>query len=272
MENISRYIKHYLLEIRKDCPSFDESENVCNREGGCVCLKTSEILANIRSLIPEEYRNTNLFTFNGKVGNKRVLPGNKAAEVRGNLWDYMYKGEIDPSIDNLSRNQMNALSVLDQRFKKGSNLVIHGDQKSLQGNSSSPSFIMKQEPKGKTLLASAVMIDAIWRRSSPNSIARTYDWISFLRLRQGLKKNAEYVHEAQDADWLVIDDICKIEKSNSAGWTKETLDDFIISRSDEGKPTILVFDFDVEKVSLADVMGSGIAKIVESGNTYRVKV
>lgn len=272
MENISRYINHYLLEIRKDCPSFDVGERDCQREGGCACMKTSEILANIRSLIPEDYRSTNLFTFNGKVGNKRVLSGNKAAEVRSALWDYMYKGKIDPSLDNLTRQQMNDLSVLDERFRKGSSLVIHGDQKSLRESSGNASFIMKQEPKGKTLLASSVMIDAIWRRVSPNNIARTYDWISFLRLRQGLKKDADYVWDAQDSDWLVIDDICKIDKGNAASWTKETLDDFIVSRSAEGKPTILVFDFDVEKVSLADTMGPGIAKIVESGNTYRVKV
>lgn len=272
MENISSYIKHYLLEIRKDCPSFNADSTDCEREGGCVCLKTSEILANIRSLIPEEYRNVNLFTFNGKIGNKRVLSGNKAAEVRNDLWKYMYNGEMDPSLNNLSRTQMNELSVLDERFRKGSNLVIHGDQKSLKGSENSTSFIMKQEPKGKTLLASAVMIDAIWRRVSPNNTARTYDWISFLRLRQGLKKNAEYVRDAQDSDWLVIDDICKIDKGNAASWTKETLDDFVVSRSAENKPTILVFDFDVEKVSLADAMGSGIAKIVESGNTYRIKV
>jgi DNA replication protein DnaC len=90
-------------------------------------------------------------------------------------------------------------------------------------------------------------------------------------LRQALKKGRD-LNDVQEADWLVIDDICKIEKSNSSSWTKETIDDFVTSRSHDGKPTILIFDFDVDKVSLSDTMGTGIAKIVESSNTYRIKV
>lgn len=273
MEDISSYIKHYLKQIRTDCPAFDEDNSECQRKGGCVCYKTSEILANIRSIIPEEYRNSSIFSYTGKVGNKRIVDVREAHRIRSQLWSYMYAGEFPVDKQRMTRGELNALSVLDERFKKGSSLIIHGDQKSIEdreeGNST---FKIKREPKGKTLLASCVMIDAIWRRMSSQNMARTYDWISFLMLRQSLKRGDSDVQDALDADWLVIDDICKIDKGNASSWTKEIVDDFIISRSSEGKPTILVFDFDVTRVSLDEAMGSGISKIVESQNTYKIKV
>lgn len=274
MEDISKYIKHYLKKIRPECPAFDSDNSECKRHGGCVCYKTSEILANIRSVIPEEYRNANIFSYTGKVGNKRIIDVREAHRIRSQLWSYLYEGELPVDKQRMTRGELNALSVLDERFKKGSSLVIHGDQKSIENNNNdgSSTFKIKREPKGKTLLASCVMIDAIWRRMSSKNIARTYDWISFLMLRQSLKRGDSCVQDALEADWLVIDDICKIDKSNSASWTKEIVDDFIISRSSDGKPTILIFDFDVTKISLDDAMGNGIAKIVESQNTYKIKV
>lgn len=274
MEDISSYIKHYLKQLRPECPTFDSEDSQCQRQGGCVCYKTAEILANIRSIIPEEYRNANIFSYTGKVQDKRIIDVREAHRIRQELWSYMYEGTFPLDKQDMSRSELNLASVLDERFKKGTSLIIHGDQKSIEDNAQVgfSNFKVKREPKGKTLLASCVMIDAIWRRMSSRNIARTYDWISFLRLRQGLKRYDSYVHDALDADWLVIDDICKIEKGNASSWTKETVDDFIVSRSAEGKPTILVFDFDVTKVSLSEVMGTGIAKIVESQNTYKIKV
>jgi hypothetical protein len=275
MEDISEYIKHHLIQLRPSCPSYNATNLECTRSGGCVCYKTAEVFANIRSLIPQEYRNATIYDYTGRAkgSKKRVLTANEAVNIRNQLWGYMYEGEMDQSVTSMKRSELNERSILDTRFRKGTNLVIHGDQKSIKSSEGyeHASFAYSREPKGKTLLASCVMIDAIWRRTSAQNQARTYDWISFLQLRQALKKGRD-LSDAQDADWLVIDDICKIEKSNSSSWTKETIDDFITSRSHDGKPTILIFDFDVDKVSLSDTMGTGIAKIVESSNTYRIKV
>lgn len=273
MEDISKYIKHYIKQIRAECPTFDEVNSECVREGGCVCYKTAEILANIRAIVPEEYRSANVFSYTGKVGNKRIIEVREAHRIRSQLWSYLYKGDCPIEKQAMARAELNAMSVLDERFKRGTSLVIHGEQKSFEdGKDGYSTFKIKREPKGKTLLASCVMIDAIWRRISANNIARTYDWISFLQLRQGLKKNEPYIQDVQDSDWLVVDDICKIDKGNASSWTKETVDDFIVSRAAEGKPTVMVFDFDVTAVSLSEVMGTGIAKIVESSKTYKIKV
>lgn len=274
MEDISKYLKHYLGQYRHSCPKYDTAEKECNRQGGCVCYKHAEILSTIRTLIPQEYRTANIFSFDGKTpdGN-RVITRQAAEEIRRQLWGYLYRGEYQTSLGpDTPRSHLNALSILDNRFKQGTNLAIHGDQKKYNKRTTENLLSVKREPKGKTLLASVVMIDAIWRRISPNNIARTYDRISFLRLRQGLKRKDEYVQDAQDADWLIIDDICMMEKSSSSSWTKETLDDFVITRMAERKPTIFVFDFDITNAPLSDALGMGIAKVVDSHNTYKIHV
>lgn len=273
MEEISLSIKHYLKGIREGCPSFDEEQRECLREGGCACYKTAEIMATIRALIPEEYRNSNLFSYDGYLeGKKRVIEPKDVTRIKTEMWQYLYKTPFNLTIENMTRSELNRVSALDARFKKGCSLVIHGEQKQMKDASEYTRMRTIREPKGKTLLASIVLMDAIWRRTSPDNIARTYDWVSFLQLRQDLKKSDRSVYDYEDADWLVIDDICQIERGNAAAWTRETLDDFMVSRHSQGKPTILVFDFDVNNVSLSDVMGSGIAKIVESHNTTRIRV
>lgn len=266
--------------MRANCPSFCAETADCKRQGGCACVKTAEIFATIKSLIPDEYIKSNIFSFDGCIvdayGKKqRVIKASEVERVRRSMWAFLYKTEYDNSQSNLSRSEINEISALDERFKQGSNVIIHGDQKKAQNSNDDTSFskiILKKQPMGKTLLASVILMDAIWRRVSPQNKARTYDRISFLQLRQALKRQEDIISDLENADWLVIDDICKIEQSNSATWTKETLDDFLMTRFLDKKPTILVFDFDIEKVSLHEIMGMSIAKIAESQNTFKIKV
>lgn len=272
MRDLSKEILHYSRKFSADCPQYAGEQN-CKREGGCVCAKYGEIYALIHSLIKPEYRKLSINSFTGTLPDgTRVIEPTKVKEIRKKLWTYLY-GEAEMK-SGLDRKQLNQFSVLDKRFKDGTNLIIHGE--SHQTEKDGGFYVRKHVPMGKTLLASIVLIDAIYRRAYSTNKAMTYDWISFLQLRQLLKqKDSDLLIETQEADWLVIDDLDLIDRgdhSRASAWTKEMFDAFLIERIESRKPTIMVCNFDVTKVTLEEKMGAAFEKIVSSSNTHILKV
>jgi hypothetical protein len=272
MRDLSKEILYYSNKFSSDCPQY-EGEKTCKREGGCVCAKYGEIYALIHSLIKPEYRKSNFYDFTGKLSDDaKTKVVSNASDIRKKLWTYLY-GDADIKA-GLDRKHLNQLSVLDKRFVDGSSLIIHGDSQHTEKDGGF--YVRRHVPMGKTLLASIVMVDAIYRRAYPTNRAMTYDWISFLQLRQMLKqKENDQLSETQEADWLVIDDLDLIEKgdhSRSNAWTKEMFDSFLIERIEQRRPTILVCNFDATKTNLDEKMGAAFAKIVSSSNTHMLKV
>lgn len=272
MRDLSNEILHYSRKFQLGCPQFGQKQE-CAREGGCVCSKMGEIYAHIHSFIKPEYRKASIYSFNGKLPDgTTAMESVRAKDVRKRIWTYLY-GETP--IASMTRPQMNAASVLDTRFAEGSSIIIHGDSYHMNKDDTG-GYIKKHRPLGKTLLASIVMIDAIWRLSSPKNRAFAYDWVSFLQLKQMLKqKNRDELYDIQTADWLVIDDVDIIDNGRmerSAMWTKEVFDSFLMERLENRKPSIFVCNFDITSVSLADKMGAAFEKIALSSNTHVVKV
>lgn len=275
MKDLSKEIFYYSrkFQIASKCPLF-KADQECTREGGCVCAKYGEIKALIHSLIDPAYRNATISTFTGVLPDGRVaVETSKVNDVRKKIWTYLYgEKRVNSGYD---RNQLNQISVMDKRFTDGDNLVIYGES---FVNEKDGGFILKKHvPMGKTLLASIVLIDAIYRRAFNTNKAMTYDRVSFLSLKNLLKqKDKEALYEIQDVDWLVIDDMNIIDNRNVGdrinSWTKETLDAFLIDRFNNRKPTILVCNFDISKISLQDRMGEAFEKIVTASNTHLVKV
>lgn len=272
MRDLTKENSHYFRKFSLSCPQY-AGEQGCKREGGCVCAKYGEIYSLIHALIKPEYRKLTINSFTGTLPDgTRVVEPTKVKEIRKKLWTYLY-GDTDFK-SGLDRKELNHFSALDKRFTDGSNLIIHGE--SYHTEKDGGFYVRKHVPMGKSLLASIVMIDAIYRRAYPTNKAMTYDWISFLQLRQLLKqKKSDELIETQEADWLVIDDLGLIDKndySKSNAWTKEMFDGFLIDRIEQRKPTILVCNFDITKVSLEEKMGAAFEKIAASSGTHILKV
>jgi hypothetical protein len=298
MRDISREISHYKLKFQSSCPSLNSNQE-CSRPGGCACAKFAEIHGLIHSLIKPEYRNANFRWFDGKVrniGSTEIVQTlsqdvtSLCKNVRMQLANYLY-GDYQLVAKNIrelkmgedeygrwicNRNLLNNFSVLDERFLKGENVIICGDPYKTQKDG--VRFIPTKIPQGKTLLASIIMIDAIHRKAFSSNKAKSYEWISFLQLRQKMKSKDSEKNDLEDfqyADWLVIDDIDLIVQNNMSKsdlWTKEVFDSFLMERIEHRLPTILVCDFDIGKESLKDKMGAAFEKIVTASNTCRIKV
>lgn len=297
MRDISREISHYTRKFQVDCPTFDETK-LCSRQGGCACAKAGEIYGFIHSIIKPEYREANIGWFNGLVPNgegKKKTSEDDATrvgvckKVQQILSDYMY-GDYKKILKNpqlrsgkdshdrpvYSRIVLDAESCMDQRFEKGESVIIYGEPYRYT-KSDSASFVPLKVQQGKTLLASILMIEAIRRKAFKSNKASTFEWISFLQLRQKLKDNSDEndIDDFRTADWLVIDDLDLIIRNNISKadlWTRETFDAFLIDRMENRRPTILVCEFDISKESLKEKMGSAFEKIVTSSSTCLVKV
>jgi len=160
-------------------------EGNCSEENGCFCSKRGEIWALIHSLIEPQYREANIFSFTGKMpGEEEYIEGFNGRRVRSvlqSLKSYMY-GDENKINKNMTRSDLNRLSILDKRLRTGTNLIIHGKSKSNERQGRNK-FLSKHMPSGKTLIASIVMIDAINRKAFCKKPI-SFDWISFLKMQQ----------------------------------------------------------------------------------------
>tara|TARA_B100000614_G_scaffold262895_1_gene299693 strand:+ start:47292 stop:48164 length:873 start_codon:yes stop_codon:yes gene_type:complete len=280
MQDISKYIHYFSSIYRKNCSHWDKSEKACTNKGGCICAKFGEVQGHIRSLIQPNYRNATIYDYTGTLEKPdgevvRVVSVEDVEHIQDQMWKFLY-GDA-PFQEDLTRPELNALSVLDDRFKRGECLVIHGDAR--RQSKYEKMHMQERMPTGKSFLASIATIDAIWRRCFITNTAITYDWASFLKMRILLKtryiEEHQEVEEAKESDFLVIDDINTISGEfgdKAANWTREKLDNFLMYRMDHHKPTILVCNFDVEKVDLPGHMGDAFDKLVYSSGTTRIRV
>jgi len=269
MKDLSKDISLFTQKIQFGCQAFVDGE--CNREDGCVCKKMGEIHAIIKELIPDNLRNMTTHDFTGKDKNgNQLIETISVNNIKKILNTYLYGKNI---LGDQTRIDLNKLSVLNSRYKKGSSVIIHGESTHFENENGRRT--KKRQKAGKSLLASIIMTDAIYRKKYPESRFWNYDWISFISLRQILKDRSDKLYDIQEADWLVIDDLTEIDKcrgSRSEIWTREIFDTFLIDRINEKKPTILVCEFDADKVSLEERMGLAFQKLYNDEHTFKVKV
>jgi len=277
MKDITNYIRFFTRLYAKNCKDWDSLTQICSNEDGCVCSKFAEVNAQIRSLISQSYRDKKIYDFDGKLpSEEEVVESHNAEAIQNILWKYLY-GDA-PFQENLGRKELNAISILDAQYNSGNCVIIHGEQRAYKKGKDGRIPQQLKTQTGKSLLASIIMIDACWRRCFSTNKAITYDWISFLTMRPLLKTRGEeheLISEAKDSDWLVIDDINIIGNDNydkAQNWTKEQFDGFLMSRITAGLPTVLVCDFDIDKVDLSSNLGYAIDKIANSPETTIIKV
>ena len=234
------------------------------------CSSLSEFWAYIYKVVPEGHGKYTIFNFDGNALNKSgkkaetKLPINIAINAKDKVcrfcWDTGWK---DISKQSLKKGDINAFlrkrSVMGDRLKGGSNIVIYGSS---------------DKPIGRTMLASIIMKEAIKLRITPGGDrGETYDWIDFSKLFYAIEKDTEDLVDYRRCDWLVVDNI--IKKARSARQTTlvlDLIDPFFINRYNNKQPTILVFKFDIrdKNFNMEKAFGLGISRILDSKRTLKI--
>lgn len=256
MKNLEELIDSNFLQLKKHCPSVD-ADGSCVRKNACICAALAEINGYCSKVLPHGFESADLCNFNGFANGCRVLPEHVVKRVISKVGDYCFGETIEKNIP--SRAEMNQLSKMDLRFNEGHNLIIHGNG----GNS--PSHGSKV-PLGKTLIASIVVREAIWRRMFSSNKAFSYNFTSAEMLIESVfsSKRMKEVPSARTVDWLCIDDVYSGRMHLSS-----VLDETISYRMSVKLPTILVLQFDATQSSDIDSeIGHFAAKMLRqnSGN------
>lgn len=278
LSSIIRKFRYYLYQTAGEgndgnsfCKNYIGGDQ-CSRENGCLCRKLAEIKGNIEYVIPKQYRNLNIQNLSGMIVDRNnniqsVWSHEDRIRIQNTLREYLFGGKEIALLSN--REQCNKYSKMDSRFIDGDNVIIHGESIRIRQSKQ-----VKSLPAGKTLIASIILKEAIWRRLYPNNRADTYSMISFHTLKQDLKNKTEKASDLKECDWLVIDDITL--PNNELDFTYQSFlsmfEDFLIARLENNLPTIFICDFDVESQDYSKSMGYTFQKIISANNTWLIRV
>lgn len=285
MKDLQKSVLQYRSFFESKCNYF-EAPIICKNPSGCVCKAIAEVWAYIDTIVPEEFKNLSIYDFVGEINMDSSLEErlsqeeiNKNEELalsaKNKIWEFCWK---PPFQKNLTAQEMDQISVMDKRFAQGTNLVIHGTHFYPEYDAEHKRAKRRPRRKGKSLLAAIVLKEAIRRKMFSSNKAISFRHVSFPILRAALigwndQSKKDLVSEMEEIDWLVIDDI--IEESHgekSTQFLKRELDTFLTSRTQNGKPTIFVLQFNLNESDIRSELGFVFEKIVNSSNTFVVEV
>ncbi|NJO65370.1 MAG: hypothetical protein HC836_46940 [Richelia sp. RM2_1_2] len=176
----------------------------------CTCKVAAEIKAFIEAILPQDYINCKIDQFNGRLLDGTIAIENSfLKEAKENLILYC-NGPRGYKKYKENVAYKNIPSYMDERRDSGDNLVIYADSNT---KVDIPGKIIKKTPKGKTMLASIVMKEAIKRRGNGRNYHQTYGWWPYSRLKKALQEESRtneeicQIPDLLSMDWLVVDDI-----------------------------------------------------------------
>lgn len=255
MKNLQEIIEQQLSQIKKYCPSAN-SEGKCLKENGCICSAVAEVNGYCVKTLPSGFESADLDKFNGVANGCKVLPDTVVRRIMSKIGNYCFGDDLSDSLPN--RTRLNQISKMDVRFNEGHNLVIHGNAGS--GNSGA-----HKVPIGKTLIASIVMREAIWRRMFSSNRAFSYMFTSAEMLIDSVfsSKRAKEIPLSRTVDWLCIDDIYSGRMHLS-----QVLDETISYRMSVKLPTVLVLQFDAaQSANVENDIGHFSAKMLRQNSS-----
>lgn len=270
MKNIENNRRKYLDDFSKEYykKPFDEITNVQR----ATITPLAEMWALLVTVIPEDLSKYSIFDFNGswevpKTDSNPIgmmhLDDECTIEVKNLICQFCY-GESWKEIKELEslknvRSYLDLKSKMISRFRDGNNVVIYGD-----------GFV-----KGKTLIASLIMKEAIRLRATNFVYDQDYDWVEFDNLLESLKKDDYDGASLRACDWLVVDNIEKgLRTPQQVSYLRDLLNPFFSDRFRNQLPTILVFRYDVFKnlTELEENLGNSITKMISDKRTCKIKL
>lgn len=288
MKDLQKYIRDYMSFFTSDCKFFKQS-GFCKNEHGCYCKAISEVCAYTKFILPEEFVHKTIFDFSGASNNNDVIQDDPIAssefdlfaqQAKEKIYEYCWKGKCPGNnIQRMNPQDMDLISLMDERFKNASNLIIHGNNYIEKFDSKIKKNKKIRIQTGKSMLAAIVLKEAIRRKLFSTNEAFTYQYVSFPILRNNLldkndKDKKDYISDLSDIDWLVIDDILLDGDSSNdyKQYFKRQFDAFLMSRLENNKPTIFVMQFNIDNVDLKEDFGFAMDKIRYLKSSFIVRV
>ena len=258
MSDIEQFYNKKLDELRSRCRIYQQDTNRCPA-ARCLCASVAECMAYHNSTLPHGHQLAEISAFDGHVNGNRTVENHSVNIAISKIMDYCFgDSSINPM---LTRYDLHKKSKMDDRFDNGANLIIYGDSSGISKNK-----------LGKTMLASIVMKEAIWRRMFKTNKAYTYSFKSCPEIVDDTisKKNAEQNVSPFTADWLCIDDIFLRTRQTQGN----VLDQIMSVRLRENLPSIIVIQFDPFKLQSAEeAIGNHIMKMLsDKTNTFVVSL
>jgi hypothetical protein len=279
MSELANIIRRYRYYFYQNAGTDKSGNNVpcahyvgndeCSRSNGCYCKKMAEVLGYIDNIVPEEYRQLTINNANGFItdreGNrKQVWTIENKVHIQKMLREYLFGGAELFMLQD--RESCNLVSKMDERYANGESIIIHGSAV----RDTVRNIPIQPLPTGRTLIASLIIKEAIWRRLYKSNRADTYGFISYQNLKNSLKNKDDSAISYGSYDWLVIDDISlpADEKEFNHMHTVTYFDDFLMTRIDAKLPTILVCDFDATARDYTNAIGFSFQKLVTMKSTW----
>lgn len=258
MTEIEDFYKKNLSLLREKCAVYDRASNRCSGSR-CICSSIAECMSYHNSTLPNGYKDVEISNFDGHVNGNRTVDNHSVKVALSKIMDFCFgNSKISPSS---SRYDLHKLSCMDSRFNNGSNLIIYGNAIGISKNK-----------LGKTMLASFVMKEAIWRRMFKTNKAYTYLFKSCTEIVDDTisKRNSDQNVNPFNSDWLCIDDIFLKSRPTQGN----ILDQVISVRIRENLPSIFVLQFDPFKIENAEEsIGNHLVKLLsDKSNTFVVSL
>lgn len=258
MTEIEDWYYKKLAELRSRCGIFLKDQKRCPAQR-CLCSAIAECMSYHNSVLLHGYDAVEISAFDGHVNGNRTLDDHSVNIAATKIINFCFgNNSIHPKS---SRGEMHRHSVMDSRFENGSNLIIYG-----------PGAAPGKGKIGKTMLASFVMKEAIWRRMFKTNKAYTYLFKSCSEVVDDIisKRSSEQSVNPFNADWLCIDDVflkTRVSQGN-------VLDQIMSVRTRENLPSIIVLQFDPFKIKDAEEsVGNHIMKLLsDKANTFVVSL
>jgi len=264
MKNIQKIKNNYKSIVSKKY--YNKKFHQLNKEEQKYCSYVAEVKAYIYSIIPEDFRKLTIFDFGGhSKDEKKLISDEIALKAKNIICKYCWGKEWSEikkeyPIDSKIKLFLKDNSVMPDRFINGNNVVIFG--------------LSDGNPIGRTFVASLIMKEAIKIRIKNKCRNQTYDWVDFAILKKSILDDSLDLAEYRSCDWLVIDNITKSDfvSLKQRSFMSNLIDPFFLGRFSDNLPTILVFKFDItnEIINIEELLGVGVARIVNSKRTFRI--
>ena len=262
MKDITQIKQKYLDLYASKCCNI--SSGIQCKKTHCSCLVAAQVRAYYETIIPDPYYMYGIKDLHGKDRHgKQLIPIQVLKRAKQQLCNYCWNG-IDASlVDQVSSVTLAQKSIIQSRRDNGSNLIISSSDGS-------------QNSKGKTLIASIVMKQAIKSRLTSSNNYHTYDWMQYSVLKDKLHKDPDSLSNQRFCDWLVVDDISRqgVGSRNQRQFVTSLIDPFFQQRLQARLPTIFVFRFDIKQQlqTIQQSFGVAIGKMVHNKNTSLIYI
>lgn len=242
----------------------DEKQKVWN---DCILVAETKACADL--IIPEDFKDYDIFDFNGRSNKgEKILEPQEALRAKNLICKYCWgvdwttlKNRFNDDEEKIHK-YTTCNSILNRRVKNGTNVVIFGSS---------------NKPMGRTMVASLIMSEAIkLRLKAKEGRVHNYEWVDFSMLKKEIIEDGQSreVLNYKWSEWLVIDGIEKNLQSSdkSRAFIQDKINPFFLERLKNKLPTILVFQFDIRDstINLSKILGSGIDNIVNSSRTCKI--